>query len=291
MKLQPFRLLLPLLACLLLPMGARAAPAKVLRNIAYGSNPLQRYDVYLPANADDAPVIFMVHGGGWRRGDKAASAVVEAKVARWVSRGFVLVSANYRLLPTPIDEQADDVAHALASAQDHATQWGADPRQFILMGHSAGAQLVALVNADPARAMTAGARPWLGAILIDTAMLNVPRNMRRRHPRLYDRAFGTQSRYWRKVSPLQQLRADAPPMLLVCSSRRRRSCPQAHAFAAAAHAHGVRAKVISEARGHRQLDADLGGDNAYTRQVERFMARLAPAIAQRLAGSYNPHPH
>jgi acetyl esterase/lipase len=283
-------MLLPLLACLLLPMGTHAAPAKVLRNIAYGSNPLQRYDVYLPAHAHDAPVIFMVHGGGWRRGDKNAAAVVQAKVARWVARGFVLVSVNYRLLPTPIDEQADDLAHALAAAQAHAAQWGADPRHFILMGHSAGAQLVALVNADPARATAAGARPWLGAVLIDTAMLNVPRTMRRRHPRFYDRVFGNQPRYWRKVSPLQQLRADAPPMLLVCSSRRRRSCPQAHAFAAAARADDVRASVMSEALGHRQLDADLGGENAYTRQVERFMAALAPAIARRLAGSGHPNP-
>eukprot|EP01030_Chromulinospumella_sphaerica_P030927 gene30927-31502_t len=112
---------------------------KVLHDIAYGNDPRQKMDVYLPetASALPAPVIFMVHGGGWRTGDKRHSNVVDNKANRWLAKGFVFVSVNNRLLPEadPLD-QVRDVARALASAQSKAQSWGADPKQFVLMGHS-----------------------------------------------------------------------------------------------------------------------------------------------------------
>jgi acetyl esterase/lipase len=92
----------------------------VLRDLAYGGDLHQRLDVYRPKLASEAPapVLFMVHGGAWHLGDKATPEVVANKVAHWVSRGFVLVSVNYRMLPEadPL-QQADDVARALAFAQ------------------------------------------------------------------------------------------------------------------------------------------------------------------------------
>lgn len=54
-----------------LPRGVR-----MLADIAYGPDRSQRMDVYLPPGAAAAPVVFMVHGGGWRRGDKRAGTVV-----------------------------------------------------------------------------------------------------------------------------------------------------------------------------------------------------------------------
>ena len=108
----------------------------------YGSDKQQRFDVYGPLEAKEAPIIFMVHGGACSLGNKAQGAVVENKVARWVPGGFIVISTNYRLLLTvgPI-EQAKDVARALAVAQDKAASWGGDRTKFILMGHSAGAHL------------------------------------------------------------------------------------------------------------------------------------------------------
>src|SRR5574340_940893 len=92
-----------------LPTGVRVA-----RDIPYGSGDRQRMDIYMPQHAVGAPVIFMVHGGAWRLGDKASQAVIKNKVARWVPRGFIFVSVNYRLLPetAPLN-QAEDIAHAL----------------------------------------------------------------------------------------------------------------------------------------------------------------------------------
>ncbi|HEX5785591.1 MAG TPA: alpha/beta hydrolase, partial [Burkholderiaceae bacterium] len=92
---------------------------KVLRNVSYGPDADQRMDVYLPAAGQPIQgVIFMVHGGGWKHGDKRHDNVVDEKVARWVPKGLALVSINYRMLPeAPVQTQADDVRQALAHAQ------------------------------------------------------------------------------------------------------------------------------------------------------------------------------
>jgi acetyl esterase/lipase len=262
-----------------LPPGVR-----VLRNLAYGGDPAQRMDVYLPAQgARHAPVIFMVHGGGWSRGDKAMRRVVQNKVARWVPRGFVFVSTDYRMLPgtRPI-EQARDVARALAAAQARAAGWGADRDRFVLMGHSAGAHLVGLIAAKPALAFDQGARPWLGTVALDSAAINVVAIMQGPHLPLYDAAFGGDPAYWRAASPLQQLRTRGAPFLAVCSTRRHESCVQARNFAAKARGLHTRAQVLAEDLSHRQINEQLGLPGGYTTQVEAFLATLDPAVARRL---------
>lgn len=255
---------------------ALPAGVQLQRDIAYGSDPLQRMDVYLPAGASTgAPVIFMVHGGGWRTGDKAMQRVVENKVRRWVPKGFILISANYRLLPqTAPLEQARDVATALAKAQALAASWGGDTRKFILMGHSAGAHLVALLDASPALAQQQGASAWLGTIALDSAAMDVPQVMGARHMRLYDQAFGKNPADWQAASPRHQLRAGAAPLLAVCSSRRDDACPQAEGLQATAGPLGVRVQVLPQDRSHMQINEELGLPGAYTDAVETFMASL-----------------
>lgn len=259
---------------------------RVLRDITYGSDPRQRFDVYLPARKiHAAPVILLVHGGAWAFGDKAAAGVIENKVARWVPRGFILVSANYRLLPqaAPL-EQAADVALALATAQRLAPSWDGDPARFILMGHSAGAHLVALLSAEPSLARRQGARPWLGTIALDSASLDVVQTMQRRHLPLYDRAFGSRPADWLAVSPYQQMRGRIVPFLAVCSTRRLDSCPAARAFVAKAQSLGSRAETLPEDLSHMQINRELGVASDYTQQVERFMAQLDPVVRGLLQG-------
>lgn len=253
-----------------LPDGIR-----VLRDIAYGPDPLQRFDVYAPPQANDAPVIFMVHGGGWRHGDKRAQTVVENKVARWVPKGAILVSVNYRLLPQadPI-EQARDVERALAFAQQKAAEWGGDARKFVLMGHSAGSHLVALV----ASSMRPGVH-FLGAVLLDSAALDVPQLMQVRHLRLYDNAFGNDDAYWKAASPLHVLSRSMPPMLAVCSSRRTLSCRQAAAFVTKASSLGTRASVLQQDMTHKEINHLLGTAGSYTDAIEAFLRSVDPSWA------------
>jgi acetyl esterase/lipase len=207
-----------------LPSGVR-----VLRDVAYGSDAKQKLDVYRSDRPlERAPIVLMVHGGAWRMGDKAASPVVENKVSRWAPRGIVLVSIDYRLLPTPVEDQLADVLQALVFVQRHAAEWGGDAGKIVLMGHSAGAHLIDLLDASPAKARQAGALPWLGAVSLDSAVLDVPALMRERHLALYDEALGNDPARWRALSPLDQLVAGAPPLLAVCSSKRRdRPCDPA----------------------------------------------------------------
>nr|WP_315463869.1 alpha/beta hydrolase [uncultured Rhodoferax sp.] len=261
------------------------SPLKVLRDVPYGSDALQKMDVYLPdaPATGPAPVIFMVHGGGWRTGDKRHSNVVDNKAKRWLPKGFVFVSVNNRLLPEadPLD-QVRDVARALASAQAKAPSWGADPKQFVLMGHSAGAHLVALLSSSANYGPQAGAQPWLGSVLLDSAALDVALIMKERHFKLYDAAFGTDQDFWKAASPLQQLHGSAKPMLAVCSSRREDSCAQAKAFSAQASTLGVRVLVSGQDLSHGEINQSLGRAGTYTEEVEAFMANLSPVLAQRL---------
>lgn len=257
-----------------LPEGVRRLP-----DLAYGSDPAQRLDVYLPARPNGEAVL-LVHGGGWKCGDKADRAVVANKLAHWSARGIVVVSVDYRMLPQadPL-QQAGDVGSALAYAQRHAREWGADPARFVLVGHSAGAHLSALLGADPALARAHGAAAWRGTVALDSAALDATATMRAPHLPLYDEAFGNDSTYWRQVSPTLQLQRGAPPILLVCSSGRAMSCVQARGFAAAAQRLGVRAEVLPEALSHREINESLGVAGAYTDAVDAFIASL-PALAR-----------
>ena len=292
------------LRALIAQKQAAAAPATLaagvqrIADVPYGMDPAQRMDVYVPtsptgagtgnnslvASAVRAPVIFMVHGGGWRHGDKAMGRVVQEKVNRWVPKGFVFISINYRMLPdAPVAVQERDVQAALMAAQQRAGTWGADPNRFILMGHSAGAHLVALLNARAPQALREGAWPWLGTVSLDSAVMNVPAYMRAPHMPLYDDAFGSDPAYWLSLSPFHQWTAGAPPMQMVCSTERAdQPCTQADAMARHVRNQGGRAEVLPQDLTHGEINAQLGLDSDYTQAVEVFMGSLDAEVARRL---------
>lgn len=290
------------LRALIAQRQAAAAPAALpagvqrIADVPYGADPAQRMDVYVPtsptgagatslvASAVRSPVIFMVHGGGWRYGDKAMGRVVQEKVSRWVPKGFILISINYRMLPdTPVAVQERDVQAALMAAQQRAGTWGGDPSRFILMGHSAGAHLVALLNARAPQALREGAWPWLGTVSLDSAVMNVPAYMRAPHLPLYDDAFGSDPAYWVALSPFHQWTVGAPPVQLVCSTERAdQPCSQADALARHVRNQGGRAEVLPQDLNHGEINATLGLESDYTRAVEAFMGSLDLEVARRL---------
>jgi len=245
------------------------------RDVAYGADPAQKLDVYRPPHASGAPILIMVHGGGWSRGDKGNPGVVDNKVNHWLPKGFVLVSVDYRMIPqaNPL-EQANDVAKALAFVQAHAKDWGGDAKRVVLMGHSAGAHLVALLAAAPEIATAQGAAPWIGTIALDSAAYDVPNIMQRQHLSLYDDAFGSDPQVWRATSPTLRLSAAPAPMLLVCSTRRADSCPPAQDFAAKVQALHGRATVVPEDMTHAEINRQLGVPSDYTAKVDAFLTSL-----------------
>ena len=215
----------------------------------------------------------MVHGGAWMLGDKANRGVAANKVARWLPRGVIVVSVNYRLDRRAPDalQQADDVARALAFVQQRAAGWGGDPARVLLMGHSSGAHLVSLLSADPGIAERAGAKPVLGTVALDSAVFDLVEIMERRHYRFYDRVFGRDRQVWLENSPYHRLQGTPRPMLLVCSSQRSDSCPQADKFSAKAQAAGARVRVLRVPLKHGDINGQLGVAGDYTLQVEEFL--------------------
>lgn len=246
-------------------------------NVAYGSDPLQKLDVYMPPTpVHNAPMVLIVHGGGWYQGDKMDPSLVLNKVDDWVRTGTIFVSINYRLVPRvdPLD-QALDVAQALVYAQVHASEWGGDPARFILMGHSAGGHLVSLLAAEPSLATSLGAKRWLGTIALDSAVYDVPAAMNNpNHPPLYDFAFGTNAALWNAASPMTQLRNRIAPFLAVCTPQVVGSCQRAQNFVDKATSYGTEASVLQENLSHEQVDDELGLPSAYTTAVSQFMGAL-----------------
>ena len=250
-----------------LPAGARLE-----RDLPYGNDPQQRLDVYMPAQAKAAPIIFMVHGGAWMIGDKGASAFVSNKIARWLPKGYILVSSNYRMSrqPNPLD-QADDIARALAFVQTKAPSWGGDPTRVLLLGHSAGAHLVSLLAADPRIVTSKGGTAWLGTIVLDSAAYDLVEIMQRKHPRIYDRAFGKDPAFWTDASPYRRLTVAPAPMFLVCSTKRSDACPPTQTFASKATELGGKITVLPVDMKHGELNKELGLPSDYTTTVENFM--------------------
>lgn len=249
----------------------------VQRDLAYGPGPEHRLDVYRPATAPVGPVLLMVHGGGWRTGDKAAPKAIANKVQHWCAKGWIVVSANYRLLPKAVPlEQADDVARALAFVGREAPRWGARADRLVLMGHSAGAHLVSLLAADSSPVVAhGGPREWTATVALDSAAFNVVEIMSQRHLPLYDRAFGSDRDNWTRNSPYHRLqKRPASPIQIVCSSRRSDACPQGREFAARASQFGAQVSVLPVDASHSEVNEWVGASGPITANLESFFRSL-----------------
>ncbi len=250
---------------------AETRPAAVEAEIAYGTHPRQRFDLHAPTNPRGASSVFFVHGGGWRMGDKRQA--LGAKAAHWTAAGAFVISTNYRLVPDadPV-EQARDVARALAAAQREVARRGGDPEAFALMGHSAGAHLIALLAASPRIAQEAGVRPWRATVLLDAGAIDVVSTLESgRGKAIFDNAFGRDPVFWRAASPMHQLQTQTAPVLAVCAEARLVACAENRAFVEKARGFGGRAEVLPKAMTHAQINRLLGVDMAYTREVDAFL--------------------
>ena len=247
----------------------------LIANVSYGSDAKERFDVYTPLHVNTptlSPVIFMVHGGAWRIGDKKSQSVVENKVNYWVKKGYIVISTNYKMLPsTPVSEQVNDVAKALGVAQEKSASWGGNKAQFILMGHSAGAHIIAMLAASSSHYATNAITPPIAAVALDSAVMDTPLLMSSKHLRLYDHAFGSDPAYWQSLSPYHQLTDKRMPLLAVCSTKRDDSCPQAERFLTKASSFGTKTVLLKENMSHKEINQRLGEDATYTKAVDDFL--------------------
>jgi acetyl esterase/lipase len=120
-------------------------------NVPYNNDNLQKHllDIYLPANAKGKlPLVILIHGGGWLSNDKYADiGYMKKTVAEIVSRGFALVSIEYRFSTQAVfPAQIQDCNRAVSFLYDNADKYGFDRKRFALMGFSAGGHLASLVG-------------------------------------------------------------------------------------------------------------------------------------------------
>lgn len=285
-----------LLAATLLLTPILAADARLLvkSNVPYASPAHERQvlDVYAPPGAKGLPVVFWIHGGGWQGGDKTS---VQQKPQAFVDRGFVFVSANYRLLPhVGMGVIFRDVAQAIAWMHAHIAEYGGDPRRVFVMGHSAGAQLAALMCTDDRLLKSVGVPFSIlkGCVPVDGDTFDLPAiiatgELRRRlhgqpDPKFGHRVkFGTEEQH-RDYSAVTHIapRKGIPPFLILHITENPDTTAQAQRLGAVLKAAGVPVKVFGAREStHNAINANLGvaGDPA-TKELVAFMeSALKPA--------------
>lgn len=256
--------------------GNRAPQAAKPQTIAYGRDPLQVLDVWPAARAADpaippAPLVVFVHGGGWKRGSKD-NAAGSWKQVHYPEQGYVYASINYRLVPqATVEQQGADVAAALKALLDRAGPLGIDRSRVVLMGHSAGAHLVALVGTDEQYLRGAGLsfRDLSGVIPIDGAAYDVPRQIADGGRFMHDtylQAFGSDPARQKALSPALQAAAPNALAFLLLHVQRQDGIAQAKELEAALRQGGTavdrRDFPGTGLQGHAEINRSLG-DPAY----------------------------
>ena len=127
-----------------------SAGVKVTADVAYGSDPRQKLDVYQPAGAAEHVLVY-IPGGGFVGGDKNLDGVFYVNLGNYfASHGILTIVANYRLAPAHAwPAGAQDVAGAVAWARANAKSFGGDPARIMLFGQSAGSTHAATYLFDP----------------------------------------------------------------------------------------------------------------------------------------------
>jgi acetyl esterase/lipase len=208
------------------------APRRRVRIVAgqtYGAGPRHRLDLYVPAATErPAPTVLFFYGGGWEEGERADYRFVGAALA---ARGVLTVVPDYRLYPEVRHEGfLADGAAALRWLRGRLGEFGGDPGRIVLMGHSAGAYIAAMLALDPR---------WQGGRLAGVIGLAGPYDFEPDTPAR--RAMFPAGAALAGALPVTHAGPGAPPMLLATGTRDRTVAPRnSAALAAALRAAGVR---------------------------------------------------
>ncbi|MDQ3206627.1 MAG: alpha/beta hydrolase [Pseudomonadota bacterium] len=186
-------------------------------------------DVYRPQQVSDqpAPTVVFFYGGGWQRGTRQQYQFVGRRLAQ---NGVLAIVADYRTYPaTTFPGFVEDAAHAVAWSHRNAARYGGDPGKLFVAGHSAGAQIAALLGTDPRYLAAHGLEP---SVLAGVVGLSGPYDFE--ITGRYQPVFGPQAQ-WSQAQAINYVDGQEPPFLLI---------------------HGAQDRVV-EARDSRQLSALL----------------------------------
>jgi acetyl esterase/lipase len=273
---------------------ACASPAQaqdVKRDIPYANPAHERQvlDVYSPANAKNLPVVFWIHGGGWQTGDKSS---VQVKPQAFMDKGFVFVSTNYRLWPNvDMGTIVRDVAKAAGWVHRHIAEYGGDPNRILVGGHSAGAQLAALICIDDRYLKAEGVSldmikacvPVDGDTYDVPAIIETAETRRRVHGQPPPKAghrekFGNDPAKHRDYSAVTHVSSGKgiPPFFILHVAEHPDTSAQAQRLGNALKGAGVTVTVFGAKEStHNKVNADLGlPDDPATKALYEFLGRV-----------------
>jgi arylformamidase len=279
------------LTCLLLVAVASVSEAhaqRVTRDIPYATaHERQVLDVYAPAGAKDLPVVFWIHGGGWQTGDKS---MVALKPKAFMDAGYVFVSIDHRLLPT-VDMGAitRDVASALAWVVKNIATYGGDPTRLLVMGHSSGGELAALLCTDDRYAQAEGfaLTTIKGCVPVDADTFDIPAIIEMAETRArvhhlplptygHRQKFGDDPAKHRDFSAVTHVAKNKgiPPFLILHIAGNPDTGAQAQRLAAVLQAAGISAKVVAGRQTtHESINDNIGAANdPVTTELFAFVA-------------------
>lgn len=278
------------LTCLLLAAAcvADAQAQNVTPDIPYASpaHARQVLDVHAPAGAKGAPVVFWIHGGGWQTGEKH---MVALKPKAFTDAGVVFVSINHRLLPhVDMGTINRDVAAALGWVHRNIATHGGDPTRLLVMGHSSGGQLAALMCTDDRYIKAEGLSltSIKGCVPVDADTFDVPAiiEMAETRSRVHHlplptyghrQKFGDDPAKHRDYSAVTHVSRGKgiPPFLILHIAGHPDTGAQARRLAAVLEAAGVSAKVVAgRETTHASINDKLGEpDDPVTKELFAFV--------------------
>jgi len=265
--------------CLLLvALGCVSAAhaQSVTRDIPYATaHERQVLDVYAPAGAKNLPVVFWIHGGGWQTGNKS---MVALKPKAFMDQGLVFVSINHRLLPT-VDMGAltRDVASALGWVHKNIATYGGDPTRLLVMGHSSGGQLAALMCTDDRYGKAEGFSLTMikGCVPVDADTFDIPAIIEMAETRArvhhlplptygHRQKFGDDPAKHRDFSAVTHVARNKgiPPFLILHIAGNPDTGAQAQRLAAVLEHAGISAKVVvGREATHASINDNIGAPN------------------------------
>ena len=278
-----------LVSTLLLVLAAATARAQeVKKDIPYTDKPDKRQllDIYSPPEAKALPVVVWIHGGGWQTGDKAD---VQLKPKAFTAKGYVFVSVEYRLLPAvEMGTIIRDVAKAVRWVHEHVAEYGGDPDRLYIMGHSAGAQLAAILCTDDRylKAEKLSLDIVKGCVPVDGDTFDVPAIIATAEARWTAHAlppakyghrlkFGDDPAKHKDFSAVTHVAKDKhiPPFLILHVADHPDTSAQARRLANVLKAADIPVTVVSAVEtSHARINADLGRpDDPTTKALFAFL--------------------
>jgi len=243
------------------------------KDIPYGTaHQRQVLDVHAPKGAKNLPVVYWIHGGGWQTGDKSQVAL---KPEAFNAAGLVFVSINHRLWPTvAMGDIIGDVAKGMRWVKDHVAEYGGDPTRVLVMGHSSGGQLAAIICTDDRYLKAEGLSLAMikGCVPVDADTFDIPAIIEVAEVRArahgfplptsgHRQKFGNDPVKHRDFSAVTHVAAGKgiPPFLIMHVSGHPDTTAQARRLQAALEAAGVRVTVYGARESTHNLINDSIG--------------------------------